>query len=306
MLQNQEAETNITDKISKITEIPLPGHSTAVGPTQAESPTSQSRPGSSPAQTTMGPTSQTGPSLDHQLVGSYPLPASSPDTTHKKQIKRPKLQPIKERDVVTAQLIRERCRQLCLSIFFREHAPVRSLGFTSSIGGEGKSFLAGVTAGILASDVGNPVTLLECNWEHPCLHEYYGLPKVPGVAEWYRGECGPMDIRHRVDRNLTFIPAGEGRQDTVKLLQQIRQKGLLQLFAHSNDLLIVDLPAILTTGYGQIAASLVEAIILIVRAGVTPDTLVEEACVQLRDLPVHGVILNELESRIPRWIRQIL
>jgi Mrp family chromosome partitioning ATPase len=240
------------------------------------------------------------------IIAETPLPALLPDTSHKNQAKRPKLQQIKERDVVAAQLVRQRCRQLCLSIFFREHAPLRSLGFTSSIGGEGKSFLAGVTAGVLASDSSNPVTLLECNWEHPSLHEYYGVPKLPGVAEWLRGECGPTDIRHRVDRNLTFIPAGEGRQDTVKLLQQIRQKGPLQLFAFSNDLLIVDLPSILTTGYGQLAASLVEAIILVVHAGVTPDILVEEACVQLRDLPVHGVILNEVESRIPRWIRQIL
>src|SRR4051794_41157086 len=37
-------------------------------------------------------------------------------------------------------ILREQCRQLCLSLFFREHAPVRSLGFTSSLNGEGKSF----------------------------------------------------------------------------------------------------------------------------------------------------------------------
>jgi Mrp family chromosome partitioning ATPase len=234
------------------------------------------------------------------------LPASSPDTVDKKQIKRPKLRPIKERDVVSAQLVRERCRQLYLSNFFREHTPVRSLGFTSSIGGEGKSFLAGVTAGVLASDGSNPVTLLELNWQHPCLHEYYGVPRVPGVAEWLRGECEPMDIRHRVDRNLTFISAGDGGHDIVKLLQQIRQQGLLHLFASSNELMIVELPSILTTGYGQLAASLVEEIILIVHARVTPDFMVEEACVQLGDLPVHGVILNEVQSHIPRWIRQIL
>jgi len=216
------------------------------------------------------------------------------------------LQPIKERDRAVIRFLRERCRQLSLSTFFREIAPVRSLGLTSSIGGEGKSFLAILLAGVLANDSSNPVILLECNWNHPSLHEYYSLPAVPGLAEWLRGECSETDIRHQVDYNLTVIPAGDGEQDAVKLLQQIRQRGLLQMFARSNELLLVDLPPVMTTGYGPIAASLVEELMLVVRAGVTPDALVQEACEELKDLPIQGVILNQLESQIPHWIRAFL
>src|SRR5437764_12206565 len=35
--------------------------------------------------------------------------------------------------------LENQCRQLALSLFFHETAPVRSIGFTSSIDGEGKS-----------------------------------------------------------------------------------------------------------------------------------------------------------------------
>ena len=35
--------------------------------------------------------------------------------------------------------------------------------------------------------------------------------------------------------------------------------------------------------------------------GVQADT-----CTQLKDLPVHGLILNQVASRIPAWLRQIL
>src|SRR5262245_36122550 len=145
---------------------------------------------------------------------------------------------IKQRDLEAARFLRERCQQFCLSLFFREVAPVRSLGFTSAIGGEGKSFLAMVTAGVLASDSQSPVSLLECNWEHPSVHEYYGFSATPGLAEWVRGECSEADIRHRVGHNLTVIPAGQGKQDAVKLLQRIRRDGLLQMFARIDDLMI--------------------------------------------------------------------
>lgn len=211
-----------------------------------------------------------------------------------------------ELDIASAQVVRERCRQLCLSLFFRERDPVRSLGFTSSVRGEGKTFMSIIAASTLAQDSNDPVTLVECNWEHPYYHEHFGFSSTPGLAEWLRGECIQSDIRHKVDHNLTVIPAGDARGGMVKLLTQLRQKGLLNAVARSNELLIVDLPSIVVSAYGPIAAGLVESLIVVVRAGVTSETLLAESCSRLRDLPVHGLMLNQLESHIPRWLRQLL
>jgi len=234
------------------------------------------------------------------------VPASGTAVVQSKQtsqVSRVHSKSVSKRDVMSAQALRERCRQFCLSVFFREQVPVRSLGFTSSLAGEGKTLLAMVTADVLASDSSQPVTLLECNWEHPCLHEHFGFSATPGLAEWLRGECYQTAICHRVDHNLTVIPAGDARRDAVKLLQQIQQKSLL---GTSNGLWIVDLPAIVSTAYGSLAASIVESLVVVVHAGVTPDSMIAEACAQLKDLPVQGILLNQLESRIPRWIRQLL
>ena len=159
-----------------------------------------------------------------------------------------------------AQKIREQCRQLCVSLFFREQSPVRSLGFTSSLHGEGKSFLAMIAAAELAKDSPEPVTLLECNWEHPYFHTHFGFAPTPGLAEWLRGECSEMAIRHQISDNLTAIPAGDGRKDAVKLLQHIRQQNLLNIFGCVDESLIVDLPPIMTSAYGVLAASNVEII----------------------------------------------
>jgi Mrp family chromosome partitioning ATPase len=215
-------------------------------------------------------------------------------------------QSISKRVVPHARFLREQCRQLCLSVFFRKHEPRHSLGLTSSIAGEGKSFLSIMLAQALADDSTSPVALLECNWEHPSLHEYFGFSSTPGLAEWLRGECSEEDIRHKTDRNLTVIPAGDGERDAVKLLELIRQKGLLDMLADSNELLVVDLPAVVSTASGALAANLVEALVIVVRAGVTPEALVTRTCAQLKGLPVEGIIFNQDDSRIPRWIRQLL
>ncbi len=239
-------------------------------------------------------------------VVNTPLPPPTKVNTKKGPGK--KQQPAKsnERDAANARMLQERCRQLCLSNFFREHAPVRSLGFTSSIEGEGKSFLALVTAQVLAHDSGEPVTLVECNWEHPSLYKYFDIPETPGLAEWLHGTCNEDDIRYGIDDNLTVIPAGNGSQDAIKLLKQLQQIGLHKTFAHQNQLLIVDLPPIITTGYGSLAAGLLESIVVVVRAQVVPNSMVIETCKRLKDLPVHGIILNQGESHIPGWIRQLL
>jgi Mrp family chromosome partitioning ATPase len=209
-------------------------------------------------------------------------------------------------DLVNAQAVRERCRQICSTIFFREHSPAHSLGFTSAVGGEGKTLLALVTASVLSQDSSKPVTLLECNWERPSLHRHFGLPQEPGLAEWVRGECPEEAIRRRISPALTVIPAGNAHGSAMKLVHLMREQHLLARLQRSQEFLIVDLPAVVTSGYGALAASLVETLILVVHAGVTSEVLVSEACSQLKDLPVHGILLNQIESHIPRWIRQVL
>lgn len=236
---------------------------------------------------------------------SFPTPI--PSIVQPGKLKNPKSTLPKNRRITVAQAIRDQCQQLCLSAFFREHTSVRSLGFTSSIAGEGKSFLALVTAEVMANSSGSPVSLVECNWEHSSVADYLGLPATPGLAEWLRNECNKADMCYQVSENLTVVPAGKTKQDTLKLLQQIRQSGgLIHALASPNEYLIVDLPAIATNGYGLLAASLVESLVIVVRAGVTSDLQVAETCSRLKDLPVQGIVLNEVRSRIPVWLQRLL
>ena len=204
---------------------------------------------------------------------------------------------IPQRDDAKVRIIEDQCRGFCLSLFFRERNPVRSLGITSSITGEGKSFVAIMMAHILANDSMSPVVLVECDWDNVGLDNYFGFPVTPGLAEWLRGECTEEDMRHKINDNLTIIRAGDGKHDAVRLLQQITKRGLRKTLAHNDENLLIDLPPVITCSYSVFAASMVDALALVVRAGVTPDNLVADACLSLDNLPVQGLILNQVGYR---------
>lgn len=211
-----------------------------------------------------------------------------------------------DRERIALTDLHARCRQLCVRLFFREPSSVQSLGVTSAVGGEGKTFLARLIAQVAAQDHTGPTTLLECNWDHPSVYEHFGIPPTPGLAEWLRGECDEQEIRFSVGEQLYVIPAGDDRQEAVKLLRQLQQGSLRQVRAADNGLVIVDLPPIVSSGYGLLAASLVETLVVVVRAGVTPRAQIKATCEQLQGLPVAGFILNQQASRIPGWISSLL
>lgn len=218
----------------------------------------------------------------------------------------PLLPKLSKKESANIHELQEQCRRFCLSLFATEQRPIRSIGFTSSISGEGKSFLAAVTARVLAHDSNDPVTLVECNWEHPSLHEAFAIPATPGLAEWLKGTCYEDEIRYRVGENLTVIPAGNGAQEAVRLLRRLQQRGLNSVFKRTDGMLIVDLPSVITSSYGLLATSLVDTVALVVRSEVTTSRMLTEACEQLKDLSVQGIILNQGGSRIPRWLQQLL
>lgn len=242
-----------------------------------------------------------------QAIPETPVPGSASDGAQAIQVRYKRVASVYPRfipshDAAKVHLIEEQCRRVCLSLFFREQNPVRTMGITSSIPGEGKSFVAIMMAHVLANDSTRPVTLIECDWEHPSLHDYFGFLTAPGLAEWLRGECAEADIRHKVNGNLTIIRAGDGQQDAVRLLQQITKSGLRNALAHDDENLLIDLPPMTTTSYSVFAASMVDALALVVRAGVTPDSLVADACAYLNNLPMVGIILNQVVYH-PRSLR---
>lgn len=203
-------------------------------------------------------------------------------------------------------LLQRQCLKLGVSIFSGSRTHVRSLGFTSAIAGEGKTFLASATASAMAKKANRPVVLVDCNWENPSLHSLYDLPDSPGLAEWARGECDLEQVRHEVAPNLTVIPAGTALGDAISVTTKIASHGIASVLTGANEVLVADMPPVLTSAYASQLAQELDAVTVVVRAGATWDSFVAEAYQELENAQIEGVILNATHSHIPRWIQRLL
>jgi MinD-like ATPase involved in chromosome partitioning or flagellar assembly len=115
-----------------------------------------------------------------------------------------------------------------------------------------------------------------------------------------------MEIRHQVTPMLTVIPAGMALGDTINLTRKLSAHSIISLLSDMNEVLIADMPAILTSSYGAQLAQELDAVTLVVRARTTWDSFVAEAHHELEGAQLDGVILNATQSRIPRWIQRML
>lgn len=198
-----------------------------------------------------------------------------------------------------------RAQQLAAELFLDPHAGGRVLGITSPLGGEGKSLMAAVLALSLARASDKRTVLIEATWQQPTISALFDLPTGPGLADWLRGHCGEASIRQEVGGRLVVIPAGSADGNELLLLERLQSVGLSAL-AGPDDFVIVDLPSVLSTSVARLATSLVERVIVVARAGVTPVPAIVDTCDQLKHVTIEGVVLNHVKSSIPRWLERIL
>lgn len=199
----------------------------------------------------------------------------------------------------------EQAQQLAMDLLLDAGQGGRILGVTSPRGGEGKTLLAAVIALSLARASRKRTVLVEATWQRPTLPTLFDLPAGPGLAEWLRGECDEVSIRRMVSERLVVIPAGNAGDDELLLLESLQGIGI-EALAGPDDFVIVDLPSVLTSSSGRLAAGLAERIVVVARAGVTPLPAIAETCGQLHDVAIQGIVLNQIEHWVPSWLERIL
>ena len=243
-------------------------------------------------------TSEAGESLAVQFVSSR---ASTNGSVVPK-----KLATLSKNESGSIARLREQFLHVSLPLLFDEREPVHALGITSAVASEGKTMAALVVSHSLATSSRRPVTLVECDWDHPKLSHDLKLPSSPGLAEWLRGAADREEIRHQIMPNLTVVPAGLAGSDAMTALAELHRPELRERLADPDEIIILDLPSVLGSYYGKLAARLAEVLFLVVRAGSTPTSFVARACDELKEMRVEGIILNQVQTRIPRWLQGLL
>jgi capsular exopolysaccharide synthesis family protein len=174
--------------------------------------------------------------------------------------------------------------------------PLRRVLVTSSVPGEGKTFVATNLAQSIVRQPDKRVLMIDADLRAPRLHIALGAPIGPGLTDYLRGEADEYAvIQHGPDANLCFIPSGRPVSDPSELLSSDRMKKLLDLVAPVFDWVILDSPPALPIHDANILADLCDGALFVLRAGETRCDIAEKGVLEFRGKNLLGVVLNQVD-----------
>jgi tyrosine-protein kinase Etk/Wzc len=174
---------------------------------------------------------------------------------------------------------------------------------TSAERGEGRSTVAAGAAVVLRTEYEQQTVLIELDLDAPSFAETFAIPRAPGLAELLRGEAVLADCVTWVQPGLGVLPAGSVH-DVIDVLTRFRRSDVLSDLLAAGHAVVADLPPLPPHGTADRVVDLFPKVILVVKAGVTPQPALRAAVSILDTTP--AVVLNHKESAVPRWLRRPL
>jgi tyrosine-protein kinase Etk/Wzc len=198
-------------------------------------------------------------------------------------------------------LVAEEFRKLRISLsFLGIDANHKKILVTSSISGEGKSFIAANLAVSLAL-TGKKVALVDMDLNNPTLSKILNIPPDQGVTEFLTGEKDPEEIIKVIEehKNLFFIPSGSLPENPSELLSNGKVKELIDYLEGIFDMVIIDTSPLVLVTDGYILTGLCDATLYVVRHKYTPKMLIKRIDENNHINPINNpaIIFNGVKSR---------
>lgn len=174
---------------------------------------------------------------------------------------------------------------------------LKSILFTSSGSGEGKSVTAANTAIALAQG-GAQVVILDCDLRRPVQHLIFGRVGT-GITNILAGNGTVADyIQDTKIANLKVLASGPIPPNPSELLNSNRMAAIIAALRNRADYVIIDTPPVLPVTDTCVLASKVDGIIMVIGAGVVHPTDAQRAREAL--VRVNGSILGVMVNRVKK------
>jgi Mrp family chromosome partitioning ATPase len=182
-------------------------------------------------------------------------------------------------------------RQIYVSLDLpSDRGPV--IGVTSAIRGEGCTTVALGLAQTLSSDLDMSVLLVDADMDRSSLADRIGVSTSPGLGAVLRRKVSLSDAMRQVSEHLYVVASPSPEAESARLLRELSDRDLFESRQAVGAVTILDLPPVLNHSYSSVAASLADALVLVIRAGATPMGLVQEAIDRLKGRPLQGAVFN--------------
>lgn len=180
---------------------------------------------------------------------------------------------------------------------------LRTLVVTSAAPAEGKSTTAANVAAVYARQ-GLRVLLVDCDLRRPRVHTMFDVPREPGFTQYIMGQGNLSELAVATPvQNLRVLPAGTLPPNPAELLGSARAREVVRLLGDQFDLVIFDTPPLLMASDPAILGTLVDGVLLVLRAGRTSRDTARQAVRQLEAVGAHvlGTVLNDPDGKLPRY-----
>jgi capsular exopolysaccharide synthesis family protein len=179
-----------------------------------------------------------------------------------------------------------------------ERLQMRAFVITSSGIGEGKTLTALNLSWLLAQSEGVRALLIDSDLRQPCATDYLGIDVPGGLSEVLGGEISLQQAVVRLNpAGLYLLPGGRPREDVAEMLSGPTFARVITEARRMFDYIIIDAPPLGIFTDANVLISRADAALLVVRAGKTRYSQIDNLLEQLPRERVLGVILNRTDDQ---------
>ena len=166
---------------------------------------------------------------------------------------------------------------------------------TSPGAGEGRSLTTANVALTMGQDRERRICILDADVRQPTQHALFGVPATPGLCDVVLGRA-PLDralipIAHC---NVAVLPAGAVPAHPAELLGTNAMHRVIQSLRGRFDCVLLDAPAVAPLADVAILMPLVDAVVVVIRAGQTTKPAIRDAIAAIDPARLAGVVLNDI------------
>lgn len=195
----------------------------------------------------------------------------------------------------------EEMRQLAarLGLYTRRFKKKKIL-ITSSIAGEGKSFVSANLAHCLAQ-AGKKTVLLDMDFRNPYTTKFFNLRDNKGVIDFLEGKVQIENILNNLpdNHNLFFAPAGTKGGDYTKLLLNGKLEELFEYLDQDFEYIIIDSGPINLVSDVNLLAEYSDKTLMVIRHGHTPKQMIKrlDHSIKSNTLSNVSIVFNGVKNR---------
>lgn len=171
----------------------------------------------------------------------------------------------------------------------------------SALPGDGKTFTSINLALSFAKEQDLSVVLVDADVAKAHLSRTFGLQAEPGLMDLLRDESRDVEslLLPTSVPGLSLLPAGKGSDTAPELLASARMEAVAEQISARDPgrIVLFDSAPLLMSSEPLVLANVVGQIVLVVRAGVTPQSAVFDAIELLGEGRHIGLVLNQADEQ---------